>query len=68
MLTPECTEACWLPVYCTVCGKRKAPRGRSVPLEAANGYCNWECSGYTQEPKAPHLWPDEAPEKEPGDE
>lgn len=59
MLTEQCTEACYARPRCSVCGLTKAPRGRSVPLEAANGYCDWECPGYDQEPRAGHLWPNE---------
>jgi len=62
---PDCTAACWEPVYCTVCGRRKAPRGRSVALEAANGFCDWECSGYRLDPRPGHLWPNEAPDPAP---
>lgn len=54
-----CTEACRARVYCTVCGMVKAPRGRSVGPAAANSYCDWECSGYSAEPKPPHLFPGE---------
>lgn len=51
-----CSAACWTPVDCTLCGKRKAPSGRSVPLAMANGYCDNDCAGYHQDPKPPHLW------------
>lgn len=47
---------------CTVCRRRKAPRGRSVPMEASTGYCNWQCDGYDLEPKPGHFWPGEEPE------
>lgn len=57
-----CTKACWAMPDCTKCGKRKAPRGRSIPLPAANGYCDSSCVGYYREPKAGHLWPGEEPE------
>ena len=50
-------------VDCTVCGMRKAPRGRSVPLEMANGMCGWECPGYAQDPKPDDLWPGETREQ-----
>ena len=57
---PNCTVACEAAVTCTTCGKRKAPRGRSVPMEAANSYCHMmDCTGYFDEPKAGHLWPGE---------
>lgn len=51
-----CDATCWTPVDCTVCGMRKQPRGRSVSMEMANGYCDSACEGYAQEPRAPHLW------------
>jgi hypothetical protein len=46
---------------CTTCRRRKAPLGRSVPTEAAAGYCTWQCDGYYSEPKPGHLWPEERP-------
>ncbi|HET7379564.1 MAG TPA: hypothetical protein VFJ24_05955 [Gaiellales bacterium] len=60
---PDCTPACWAMPDCKRCGMRKAPRGRSVPLEAANGYCGWDCPGYDEDPKPGHLWPEEADEQ-----
>jgi hypothetical protein len=48
------------PVNCQACGKRKAPRGRDVPMEVAGGYCtSHDCWGYTAEPYAGDLWPGE---------
>lgn len=44
---------------CSVCGRPKRPRGRSVGIEAENGYCGWDCEGYNQEPRSGHLWPSE---------
>ncbi len=55
----ECTEACRAMPDCTVCGRRKAPVGRSVPLECGGSYCDWECDGYRKDPKPGHLWPGE---------
>lgn len=52
----SCDAKCWTDVDCARCGLRKAPRGRSVPMEAANSYCSFDCPGYDQEPKPPHLW------------
>ncbi len=49
-------------VNCAVCGMRKVPRGRSAPLEMANGMCDWECKGYDQEPRVGDLWPGESRE------
>lgn len=51
-----CDARCWTPVLCTRCARYKQPRGRSVPPEAAGGYCDWDCPGYAEEPKAPHLF------------
>ncbi len=51
-----CGPKCWTSVDCTMCGMRKQPRGRSVPLEAANSYCDFECPGYDDKPWPPHLW------------
>lgn len=61
MTATRCTAACWASPICTVCRKRKAPRGRSVPMEAANSYCSsgQDCDGYYQPPHAGHLWPGE---------
>ena len=46
---------------CTTCGKRKGPRGRDPGLEAASGYCGWDCPGYTEDPQVGHYWPGEEP-------
>lgn len=58
-LYDDCTENCERQPRCTVCHKTKNPRGRSAPLEMANSLCDWDCSGYTQEPTPGHLWPGE---------
>ena len=50
-------------VECVVCRKRKAPRGRSAPLEMANSLCDWECPGYNQPPDPGDLWPGETREQ-----
>ena len=55
----DCTIECERRVKCAVCEKPKPPIGRSVPIAAANGYCNHECPGYSQPPEAGHLWPGE---------
>jgi len=47
-------------VACTVCRQTKAPVGRSAPVELR--MCDWECAGYTQEPKVGWLWPGESEE------
>jgi hypothetical protein len=61
-LTTYCTAACRAMPDCARCGKRKAPRGRSVPMEAASGYCTPACLGYYEEPRSGHMWPGEEPE------
>jgi hypothetical protein len=50
-------------VYCTECGLRKKPRGRSAPLALANGLCDGDCPGYHSEPHAGDLWPNETEEE-----
>jgi len=55
----EHTEACYAMPFCTICGKRKAPRGRSVPDATAMSRCTAECTGYNEDPQPGHLWPDE---------
>ncbi len=55
----DCTIECELMPQCAACGQRKAPRGRSVPMEASNGYCDHECPGYGLIPMPGHLWPGE---------
>lgn len=44
-------------VYCTTCGLRKCPRGRSAPMIPM---CNFECEGYSTEPLIGDLWPGES--------
>jgi len=44
-------------VRCSVCKQRKAPRGRSAPLEAY--LCDRDCEGWDQEPFVGDLWPGE---------
>lgn len=58
-ITPACTIDCERVVDCTVCHRRKPPIGRSVPVEAATGYCEHECPGHDKEPRPGHLWPGE---------
>jgi hypothetical protein len=53
-LPTRCDEGCWKPRRCDRCGRTKKPHGRSVPIEAANGYCDQDCPGY--EPNVRHLW------------
>lgn len=50
-------------VECTVCHRRKKPRGRSAPLEMANSLCDHECTGYDQPPEPGFLWPGETREQ-----
>jgi hypothetical protein len=49
-------------VECATCRRPKLPYGRSAPLEAANGYCNWDCPGYREAPHVGSLWPGETRE------
>lgn len=55
----DCTAACEATPTCARCHLTKPPRGRSVPMEAASGYCGWDCPGYSEEPRSGHLWPGE---------
>ena len=55
-----CTASCWAEADYIVCKRRKAPRGRSVPAEAAGSYCPHECPGHNQPPIPGHYWPGEA--------
>lgn len=43
-------------VVCTTCGKHKAPRGRSLPVEFGPSLCTDDCSGYYEEPKPGDLF------------
>lgn len=56
---PSCTIDCERRVICKLCGRIKAPSGRSVPLEVSAGYCSHDCDGYWKDPKPGHLWPGE---------
>ena len=56
-----------IAVYCSVCHRRKAPHGRSVPYALAGSLCSedmaeFECEGYRQEPLPGCLWPGETEE------
>lgn len=56
-------EQIGVAVYCTVCGRRKTPIGRSAPLELAGNLCHdTDCSGYRLEPYPGELWPNETRE------
>ncbi len=55
-VTENCNELCERRSVCTTCHRYKAPHGRSVAAEAANGYCTDDCIGYQDEPTAGHLW------------
>lgn len=52
-------------IFCTVCGKQKPPRGRSIPLLLYGYFCApsldpaEECPGYRQDPQPGDLWPGE---------
>ena len=58
-VTLDCSKACERIVVCTICKRRKAPIGRSVPPEMTTSYCTDACNGYRQEPRSNHLWPGE---------
>lgn len=45
-------------VACNVCGQRKAPLGRGVPL--GSYLCDRDCPGYAQTPAPGSLWPGES--------
>jgi hypothetical protein len=50
--------------YCTVCGRQKAPRGRSVADAMWNSLCtDDQCEGYYLDPKPGDLWPGETAEE-----
>lgn len=59
-----CTPACWAMPDCAVCGRCKAPRGRSVPAEAGGSLCVSGCPGYNLDPQPGHYWPGEAADDE----
>ncbi len=63
-----CTEACRARVECTACHRIKAPRGRSVAMEMANGMCTVDCDGYHEDPQVGHPWPNEAMTEEETDD
>lgn len=48
-------------VYCTHCGLRKCPHGRSAPIGLL--LCERECPGYDADPLPGCLWPGESPEE-----
>lgn len=56
---PVCNEVGGPLVECVDCGLKKAPRGRSVGLEAVSGYCGFGCPGYPTDPQPGQLWPGE---------
>jgi hypothetical protein len=57
------TEDVGVAITCIVCGCRKAPRRRSVPIDMANNLCDWGCPGYNEEPYPSQLWPGETKEE-----
>lgn len=46
---------------CLTCGKLKAPRGRSLPMEMSGSYCQLgdDCEGYSKYPEADTFFPGE---------
>ena len=61
MTRPARCEVGCRPI-CTNCGRVKAPRGRSVAAEAANGYCDMQCNYYLSDPSPCDLFPGETRE------
>lgn len=59
MITREMGKA----VECTLCKRRKAPRGRSVAAVMAGYLCNDDCPGYNLPPEPGQLWPGETQEE-----
>lgn len=59
MTCPICDQVGGPLVECRVCGLLKRPIGRSVPLVMENARCDYECSGYREEPLPSELWPGE---------
>lgn len=55
----NCTKDCECAPKCYVCGKTKAPSGRSVPAALGGSLCDRDCAGYYRPPVAGHLWPGE---------
>lgn len=56
-----------ISVHCVLCGKEKAPHGRSVPTEMESYRCMREfgeggCLGYDMDPLSGCLWPGETSE------
>lgn len=50
-------------VYCVVCKRSKAPRGRSLPHQVYDSYCNRDnCIGYDHDPFPGDLFPGETEE------
>ena len=45
-------------VTCAVCGRTKAPLGRSAPMMLS--FCESDCPGYEKDPLPSHLWPNES--------
>jgi hypothetical protein len=60
----QCTIECERMPLCATCGKRKAPRGRSIPIPDVGAFCAgyFDCKGYPHEPTPGHLWPRELAE------
>lgn len=44
---------------CAVCGKQKAPWGRSAPAELYLCWGDPDCKGYHLDPQPDTLWPGE---------
>ncbi len=46
-------------VTCTICYRKKAPRGRSIPLALAGVMCDSDCAGFYRPPEPDCRWPGE---------
>lgn len=63
----DCTITCTETPDCKTCGRRKKLIGRDYPAAMGGGYCDFECPGYREEPRAGHLWFSEWRAHEDGD-
>lgn len=51
-----------ISVRCSICGRSKAPHGRSAPDAMYGSLCNSDCCGYDSAPLPGCLWPGETEE------
>lgn len=52
----KCHPSCWDRPECTVCGSRKALKGRSMPMTGERLCEAVVCSGYYEDPQPGHLF------------